>query len=126
MVHLVNNIVDVTIYDNNDPAHYSFMRNIIAHSNETVFKCAINNRCVNNELLIYINKNCAQRKFSHFIHKLPKLLVHLNKTSLYKYKGYYNLEQYHYMIPIMLFVTRVQTILPKCVIKCLIIPFIYR
>ena len=129
MAHLVDNIVDITVHDNNNPACYSFMCNVVAHSNETVFKYVINNRCVNNELFACIDKECMPYlcyQYVNIIQNLSKWLTHLNNTSLYKFTGYYNLEKYHYMIPIMLLVTRVQTVLPKCIIKCLIIPFIYR
>ena len=127
MIHLTNNIIDVSIHGNNKSTFHSFISGIVMRGNKTTLKYVINNRYVNKELITYIESKCMMSLYQQsMIGNLRKLLKYLNNTSSDKFTGYYNLEKYHYMIPIMLLVTKIQTVLPKCIIKHLIIPFIYR
>ena len=127
MVHLVNNIIDISVHGNNDNRLYhSFISGIISNGNTKLLGYVINNRCINSQVLIDKTICYGSHERRSFIRNLLGVSTYLNNISSNKFTGYYNLEKYHYMIHIMLLVTRVQTVLPRCIIKHLIIPFIYR
>ena len=130
MVHIIDNIIDVSAYDNNNPGLYTFFEKIIYYSTDShIIHYMFNNGCINNKSFTpcftsslghHVFCKCCPRK--HF----DKLTYYLTAVSLNKFKGYYNLEKYYYMINIMLLIIKAQKNLPSVIIKHLIIPFIYQ
>ena len=113
MMHLVENIIDITIHSNNNGAHNSFIFGVMYHSDMEVLKYVINNRCINKATLVVGNKYHISSVRILLINNLLKLVNYLDNISLNRFTGYYNLEKYYHVIPIMLLVTRVQTVLPN-------------
>ena len=127
MMHLVHNVIDINSCYVNGCSHYSFICNIIIHSDDAILKYVINNRGFNKKLLSEIKSRCMVSMNQYLMFdKLLKLSKYLNKKAVHKFPGYYNLERYYNMMHTMLLVMKVQTIFPKCVIERIIIPFIYR
>ena len=128
MIHLVDNIIDVTVHDNNNNEYKSFIANVVYFSDMKILKCVINNRCINKATLIIKEDLWYNVEYDKtlLLNKLLQLINYLDDVSLNRFIGYYNLEKYYHVIPMMLLVIKVQTVLPKCIIKYLIIPFIYR
>ena len=120
-------IIDIHVHDNNNTINYTFINGILKHGNIQTVMYMINNRCISN-----YSFSCARpHKYGNvaivsLYNNAKNLTGFLTSISLGRFAGYYNLERYHYMIHTMLLITKVRTVLPKNVIKHLIIPFIYQ
>ena len=147
LAHLTNNIIDISTECGNNVHYHSFISSIIYYCDNSMLHYVIDNRCIDNKFLtkMYTKTKSYVGYEPRFYSKLLKLSMYLNSTSLYKYPGYYNLEKYRYMIHTMLLIINVQQVLPhpelalkslpqrvalkslpKCIIKHLIIPFVYQ
>lgn len=123
--HLTNNIIDVHVRGHNNKSYYSFINGVGVCGNETAFKYVINNRSIDNEFFDKISDDIRVIS-SDYRNKLKELVRYLTDTSLNKFAGFYNTDEFYNMIYIMMLVTRVQKSLPKSIIKHLIIPFVYQ
>ena len=118
LTHLINNIMDISVYGLECHSHKTFASGIIRYNRPSVAKSMVNARYLNNKDFID-----ALAVF----YKQPMLLVkYLTQISLDKFKGYCNTERYYHMIHTMLLVMKVQKKVPTTVVKHLIIPFVYQ
>ena len=138
VTHIVDNIIDINKYDNNNEHSFTYFTKILSYYNSShTIHYVLNNGCVNEESF-NIYQKLSSRIHDRFCaccpHKLfDKLTSYLTKVSLNRFKGYYNIEKYYDMIYIMLLIMKAQqklshtgSTLPSAVIKHLIIPFIYQ
>ena len=125
LTHLTHNIIDVHVNGDNKRSYYSFIGGVYVFCDTTAFEYVINNRYINNEFFDKMNSG-TRIIYDNRYKKLKELMYYLTDVSLNKFPGFYNIEKYYDMIYIMLLVTRVQTILPKSIVKHLIIPFVYQ
>ena len=124
LTHLTNNIIDVHINGDNNPSYFSFISGVSMYSGETTLKYVVNNRCINNE---FFERTCyVYFSDDPYCDKLKELIRYLTSVSLNKFAGFYNIKEYYNMMYTMLLVIKVQKILPKSIIKHLIIPFVYQ
>ena len=139
VIHMVDNLVDVNVHNNNDISSFTFLRGVMSCGGDFAARYLCNNMCVNGKSFESITLSPVFSKIGSMCKQSINLAKHLNKTSLYKFAGYYNTEKYYYMINVMLLVMKARKvfvsglsqgvalrILPNQLIKCLIIPFIYR
>ena len=133
MVHIIDNIIDVNVNDNNCEAYYSFFNKIMRFSTTPyIIHYMLNNGYINNksfndyyDCLRFTGrpifcKCCPHKEFD-------KLTNYLTEVSFNRFKGYYNIEKYYDMAYIVLLILKVQSKnLPSTIIKHLIIPFIYQ
>ena len=143
MFHIIDNILDINTKDHNLEHGLVLLSKICTEdiwsnpNNNDIVKYAMNNGCLNN--FTFVNFNAThQRRISkyHSIVRFGKLVGYLTIISFDRFKGYYNLEKYYYIIHTMLLIMKAQQrlsakgqlnySLPNTVIKHLIIPFIYQ
>ena len=128
MYHIIDNVIDVDIHENNDTTYLTLFCKILHFcKNPIITHYMLNNGYISNEtynkkrmVKHYCYNQCCTRKYYN------KQLDYLTSISLNKFKGYYNLEKYYNILHVMLLVMKSQKKLPSSVIKHLIIPFIYQ
>ena len=132
MYHIIDNIVDINTYDNDDPdGRYTLFSKIIHIQNKSVISHILNNGGVNNRTFKIIRADCSLHYTqSNLLQQSSKLVKWLTDISFSRFVGYYNLEKYYYILPVLLLVTKTQqkshNHLPTNIIKYLIIPYIYQ
>ena len=125
MKHLVNNVVDINVYDNNNSLHNTFSSGIIRYSNNFTLRYMLNNRFLTNNDLSNTQKWIHCRD-DCYVSQSIKIISYLTRISLSKFTGFCNTEKYYYMIHTILLIMKVQKMVPILIIKHLIIPFIYQ
>ena len=136
MVHIIDNIIDINVYGDNNIFAYTFFVKIIRFSKYPyVIHYMLNNGHVNNKSFeiyhSFSNDFNLHLRSCNFCDCCPhkqfdKLTNYLTRVSLGKFTGYYNIEKYYDMMYTMLLIMKAQHKLPTTVIKHLIIPFIYQ
>ena len=132
MIHIVDNIIDFSVHDDNYRLSYTFFEKIVNHSRVPhIIHYMFNNGHINQRSFTPHYSRPLHGRYHVFCKCCPhkhfdKLVNHLTNVSLNKFKGYYNLEKYYDMLNIMLLILKAQHKLPITVIKHLIIPFIYQ
>ena len=121
MFHIIDNIVDINAYDNNNSIdYYNFISKIMRYSKKLpIAHYVFNNGGVNNDSF---NDMYGRDKN----YKYKQLVEYLTIISLNKFSRHYNIEKYYNVCHMLLLVMKVQRVLPTAVIKHLIIPFVYQ
>ena len=140
MYHVIDNIVDINIRDENLEYRLSLLSKICTtdtYVNDDIYNYVMNNGCVNN-LTFILFKKCEGNHIAKYDStiRFGNLVSYLTRVSFDRFRGYYNIEKYYYMIHTMLLVMKAQQMvsvkgqvwysLPNTIIKHLIIPFIYQ
>ena len=137
MMHLIDNIIDISVMDGAYISNFTLFDKIMCYSHGSV----IRNYVLNHS---YINYRAFRREssmgydtdYNHTFCKYRPFVNYLTNVSFGKFKGYYNIEKYYYIVHMMLLIMKAQqkmpyvgstvTSLPPVVIKHLIIPFVYQ
>ena len=127
LVHVVDNIIDVNVHNDDDVSYSTFLVGILTFGYVATKKYFLDNRCIDNNVFEKCRRydsvyHGIHRKYS----KVSGLVKYLTTVSLNRFIGYYNLDKYQHIINVMLLVMKVQTVLPKNVVRHLIIPFVYQ
>ena len=137
MFHIIDNIVDVNVRDNNILDGFTLFDKIYIeekyanigsnNNNKNIIKYFMNNGCINNLTFTIFKVNFDNRlnKYQSVI-RFGNLVNYLTGISFDRFRGYYNIEKYYYMIHTMLLIMKAKQKLPNTIIKHLIIPFIYQ
>ena len=130
MIHIINNIIDMNTHDNYSLYSYTLFNKIMTYSTTpSIIQYLLNNHCITTKLFTspnFLVTDIASTYSRKLYKQSHKLVNHLTIISFGNSTGYYNIEKYHYILHIMLLVTKAQKIIPSAVIKHLIIPFIYQ
>ena len=140
MFHIIDNIMDINVMDNNLPCGFALLCKVCSiegHTNSNIVDYVINNGYINNlTFIIFKTNHIAHVNKNYSMVHFEKLINYLTEVSFDKFRGYYNIEKYYYMIHTMFLIMKVQQkssvknqlkySLPNTIIKHLIIPFIYQ
>ena len=139
LCHIVDNIVNINAneYILNKLSHVphishisrTLLRNITEivtrdNTNIKLINYILNNGHVTSDTLDV--RNICGYQTEIMLRKYANLVIYLTKVSLSKFTGFYNIEKYYYMINTMLLILNTQKVLPKNIVKHVIVPFIYQ
>ena len=137
MAHLIDNIIDITVKDGASASNFTLFDKVMCYSDRSsIKKYMLNNGYVNygicHRVSLWGNSNSVNSTFLKYM----SLINYLTNASFGRFKGYYNIEKYYYIVHIMLLIMKVQQkmacigstlpSLPPVVIKHLIIPCVYQ
>ena len=140
MFHIIDNIMDINMRDENLSHGLTLLCKIYTtniHSSNNVSNYVMNNGYINNLTFTNFRTTYSNHyiKCCSMVH-FESLVNYLTIISFDKFRGYYNIEKYYYMIHTMLLIMKAQQrlsiksqtyhSLPNTIIKHLIIPFIYQ
>ena len=128
MLHLINNVIDVNVHDNNDEELYTLLSKVMVYCSEPkIIHYMLNNGgsniCSFDAFYVplnFVNCKCCVGKY------YKGLITCLSNGSLDKHLKFYNLQEYYYLIHTLLLVVKVQRVLPGVIVKHVIIPFVYQ
>ena len=134
MLHIIDNILDITANDNRVEGYLSFVILLLYYNGSIwIINRLFDNGGVTYDIFDSIYTNCYDKCeykqcviHLHVHQKHIQLLKYLTSVSLNKFTKYYNLVKYYDMIHTMLLIIRVQKRVPNIIIKHLIIPFVYQ
>ena len=123
--HIIDNIIGVNVRDNNCVTRTTLLGKICyGEIIKSILSYILNNGYLGN-LSFEIVNNIFDIDNDIYTQS-NKLSNYLTIVSFNRFKGYYNLEKYYYITHTMLLVMKAQHVLPRTIIKHLIIPFIYQ
>ena len=112
--HIIDNIIDVNVYNHNNYHLHTFFVDIM-YFNKNPYKThyMLNNGYINNksfeELFRWVGRTCEYKFCDCCSHKqFDKLTDYLTKVSLGKFTGYYNIEKYYDVMYTMLLIMKAQ------------------
>ena len=132
LCHIVDNVLDINATE--CKLSSTLLDNVIlsAYGSNQIVKSinyVMNNGCINidtfNINTLDIN-NYLLDTINTTLNKYKNLVIHLTTISLSELTRFYNVEKYYDTMIVMLFILKVHKVLPKNIIRHLIIPFIYQ
>ena len=125
--HIVDNILDINAWEYQSREH-TLLDNIIraGFSHEQIKRSV--NYMMNNGYVNIDTFNVVHRlgRIYVVLNRYKNLVIYLTTISLGKFTKFYNVEKYYDTMIVMLLVLKVHKVLPKNVIRHVIIPFIYQ
>ena len=127
MMHIIDNIVDLSVQDGSIKSTYTFIHKIITYSTkQSILYYLFNNGYLHKKLFSVMHDKMLTKFDCKILNKFASLIRYLTDVSLGKFEGFYNIEKHYYMVTTMLLILKTQQQLPSAIIKHLIIPFIYQ
>ena len=136
MYHVIDNIVDINVLEYQSSGHGSFslLENVLVYADND--KCALlvhhifDNGCINSDTLNLLTEDIHD--YVDDMQEYINLVNYLTRTSLDRFRGFYNIINYYDTCIVLLLVMKryskmvTTRWLPSNVIKYLVLPFVYQ
>ena len=126
--HIVDNILDINAFEWKSNS-FTLLHIIICafkslKQRDASIKYIMNNGYINVNTLDVADRYAYVTRIR--LGEYRNLVIHLTKISLGKFTGFYNVEKYYDTMIVMLLILKVHKVLPKNIVRHVIIPFIYQ